>query len=104
MSSSRDGTDRYAIERFSDGRIRRITIHGRAFGSGQEVVANGRYAVKDGTVGLIERIIEPFTVGHTTDVLLVQFDGEGGPFFVKPKDLRAEPEINLSLVDRHMTP
>ena len=83
----------YRIERFPDGRIARMVLHGHQFGCGQEVVANGSMHVLPGRVGIIQHLTEPHTEGHTTDVLEVLFDGESCAFPMKPKDLDLEGNI-----------
>jgi len=80
----------YLLEE-SSGKIVSIAApgSGRKISVGNTVIANGRMFVPDGTTGVVEEIIEPFTKGCSSDVIMVRFGGRSGQILgMKFKDLR----------------
>ena len=53
------------------------------------VVSNGRMRIPKGTEGRVTEIYEPFTNGHSNDVIFCEFE-DGSNYFMKFKDLEFE--------------
>lgn len=57
---------------------------------GKMVTANGRFAVREGTRGIIVKINLPYEEGRTVDIIDVWFEKAHGPSSMKHKDLKFE--------------
>ncbi len=64
-----------------------ITYSSKTVRLGQEVRASGRIFKEAGTVGKVIDLRTPFENGLTSDVIVVLFEGDDFPYYMKFKDL-----------------
>ena len=62
-------------------------IAGLRYELGQIVYSNGRLWTPYGNLGIITKLQEPFSAGHTANVIGVWFEGARQVLWMKPKDL-----------------
>ncbi|MCR4330664.1 MAG: hypothetical protein NUV49_02165 [Patescibacteria group bacterium] len=77
------------IER-RDGEIVVLRAPGIILHKDGSVVSTGQFMVPKGARGRVITIKEPYTDGHTTDVVVCIFEGHEGPVRMKPGEIISE--------------
>lgn len=73
-----------------DGEIVVLRAPGIILHKGGSVISTGQFMVPRGTRGRVVALKEPYTDGHTTDVVVCIFEDHEGPVRMKPGELISE--------------